>query len=496
MSLSRSPSRRFCTSIPTLVPVQTVIRSASSVAALAIMLAGVGVSPLLAQSPTLDRTKQPPAPPAKALVFPTAQTRTLANGVRVVVLEDHTSPVVSVVTIADVSSALDPAGKTGLGAITSAMLDEGTTTRTADQLAEAFAELGNSVSPFGFYTITANVDRSMALMADQLLHPAFPTASLERIKANTVADIQRSREDAQYLARRVFATQIYGASHPYARTATERETASITHDDVASFYNTYFRPPNITFVVAGDITPAQAAEKLDRAFGTWTSGTSGQLAVTPPHGADSTVVYLYDRPGSPQSVILFGGVGPRRDSPDYFAIRLMNVAFGGAFNSRLNLNLREQHQYAYGANAGFNFRRVPEVGTFAGGSAVATPKTDSATIEIMKELRDIRGARPITADERVFAERLLTTGLPLQFETISERASAVASLVRNNIPLDYYNTVVAKYDAVTLDQIRAAAKQYLDPSKMAIVIVGDRRTIEPTLRAAKIAPVVVVEKIS
>ncbi|HXC25655.1 MAG TPA: pitrilysin family protein [Gemmatimonadaceae bacterium] len=448
-----------------------------------------------AQVPAFDRTQPPPVPPAKALTFPHAQTRTLSNGIPVVILEDHHSPVVSVVAVTDISPVLEPAGKTGLSGMVSSMLREGTTTHTADQLADAFAALGNRVSPFGFYTIAANVDSSLSLMAEQLLHPAFPEPALTRLKANEVTDLREEQENPQYLARRVFADVVYGKTHPYARHQTEAETMSITRADILQFYSDYYCPPNIKFVVAGDVTPDQAVAKLNRVFGTWASGKSGQVAVPAPQGVSATTIYLYDRPQSPQSVLIVGAVGPRRDTPDYYAIELMNTTLGGAFNSRLNLNLREQHQYTYGASSGFQYRRVPEPGAFFAASAVATPKTDSALIQTMLEIRGIRTDRPITPAEFLFAQKFTTAGLALQFETIRQRAGAVAGLVSDQLPLDYYNTVVPRFESVTQSQAEAAAQHYIDPAKLAIVIVGDRASIESKLQAAHIAPVVVVDKL-
>jgi zinc protease len=445
-------------------------------------------------APDFDRTKAPAVPPAKPLTFPNAQTRTLSNGIPVIVLEDHHSPVVSVSAVLDISRSLEPADKTGLAGLVDAMLGEGTTLHTADQLADAFAALGNGVSPFGFYTIIANVDPSLALMAEQLLHPAFPESALTRLKANTVTELREQQEDPGYLAGRVFADAVYGKNHPYARHETEAGTMSITRADITHFYDDYVRPPNIKFVVAGDVTPEQAVEKLNRVFGTWTPGKSGQVTVTTPPGVSTTTVYLYNRPQSPQSVLLIGELGPRRDTPDYYAIDLMNTILGGAFNSRINLNLREQHQYTYGAGSGFQYRRIPEVGAFRVKTAVATPKTDSALIETMKELRDIRGSRPITPQEFVFAKTLAISSLALQFETISQRANAVAGLVKDHLPLDYYNALVPNFTAVTQAQAEAAATQHVDPSKLAIVVVGDRSVIEPALRATGVAPIVVVDQ--
>jgi zinc protease len=349
------------------------------------------------------------------------------------------------------------------------------------------------VSPTGFYTIPANVDRSLELMAEQFLSPAFPQAELDLQKTEQLAGLEQAKEDPSYIASRIVKKNLYGKDHPYAREVTVEDINSITRDDIVQFYKDYYRPPNIKVVVAGDITPAQAVAKLNRVFGDLKPGKQGDLKVPPVAPTGSTTIYLYDRPGSPQSVISVAHLGPQRDTPDQYAIDLMNTALGGAFNSRLNLNLREQHQYAYGAGSGFNFRRPPEPSTFAAMAQVVTAKTDSSLIEVMKEINGIRGTKMVTPDEMTFAKGAATKALPLQFETIGQRASAVAGLVANDQPLDYYNTVIQKYESVTLDQMQAAAKKYLTPDKMVIVVVGDRKTIEPGLKAANIAPVVVVD---
>lgn len=457
-----------------------------------ISLASVGPVGLSAQS-TIDRTKPPVVPAAQPLTFPRAQSRKLPNGIPVVVLEDHTSPVVSVVAIVYVPTRLEPAGKTGLSSVLTSMLSEGTTSMTADQLANAFADLGNRVSPTGFYTITANVDRSIALMADQLMHPSFPDEALTRVKANQVVALTRAKESPYYLASRAFANVVYGKGNAYARAATEPEIKSITRADVSSYYEKYYRPPNVTFVVGGDITADQAVAKLSRAFGSWSAGTKADMDIAPPKGVSRETVYIVDRPSSPQSVFYVGTLGPPRNAADYFATDLANITFGGAFTSRVNLNLREDKHYTYGANSFFSYRRVPQPSTFIVATAVSTPKTDSSLVQIAKEFADIRGARPITPAELAFAKGSATKGFPLEFETISSRAGAIGGLISDGLPLDYYNSVVQKYRAVTLAEAQKAAVQHMDPSHMAIVIVGDRKVIEPGIRAANVAPVVVID---
>jgi zinc protease len=269
---------------------------------------------------------------------------------------------------------------------------------------------------------------------------------------------------------------------------------SLTRADIAAYYEKYYRPPNVTFVVGGDITADQAVAKLSRAFGTWTTGEKASMAIAPPRGVSTETIYIVDRPSSPQSVFYVGTLGPSRNAPDFFATDLANTTFGGAFTSRINLNLREDKHYTYGANSAFSYRRAPEPSTFFMATAVSTPKTDSSLVQIAKEFADIRGPRPVTPAELAFARASATKGFPLEFETISERVGAIGSLLRQGLPLDYYNNVVQRYSGVTQAEEEQSAVRYMDPSKMAIVIVGDRKVIEPGIRATNIAPVVVIDE--
>jgi zinc protease len=330
-------------------------------------------------------------------------------------------------------------------------------------------------------------------MADQLLHPAFPQDALDRIKANTVTALRRQKDSPDYLAGRVFDRVVYGAAHPYARHATEESVGAITRDDLVAFHRDYYRPRNTTFVVAGDVTPDSAVAALNRAFGGWEGGgKSGEVTIPAPQALGATKVYLYDRPGSPQSVLLVGQLGPRRDTPDHFALELGNTVLGGAFNSRLNLVLREEHGYTYGASSDFNFRRVPEPSTFAAGAGVATPKTDSALADMVQLIRMIRSERPVTDSELAFAKATEIRSLPRAFATVEQIAGAAANLLENHLPLDYYDHLTANVERVTTADAHAALATHLDPAHMAIVVVGDRKTIEPGLRAAGVGPVEIV----
>ncbi|HKP76616.1 MAG TPA: pitrilysin family protein [Longimicrobiaceae bacterium] len=470
----------------------TTIRARRIVAA-AVAL-GVATTAAGAHAQPLDRSHRPVAPPASPFRLPAVEQRALSNGIPVYVIQYHQLPVVSVRAVTDVSSLLEPADRAGLYSLVVQMLSEGTTTRTADQLAEAFADLGNQVTPQGFTTITPNLDRSLELMADMLMHPAFPEAALARIKANSAATLRRLREQPGYLADRVFAAELYGAEHPYARYPSEQTMAAATRADLVSFHSDWYRPQNVKLVVVGDVTPDAVLPRLERAFGGWPAGgKKAEFNVPAPKPAAPTTIYLLDRPNSPQSTVIVGQVGPGRDTPDYYALETMNTVFGGLSGSRLNSNLRERHAFTYGANAGLQWRRVPQVSAIRGSSDIVAAKTDSAIAEWLGEIRGIRGERPVTQAELDFAKNNRTAGLPARFETVTQVAFEVANLLQSAVPVDFFNSYAENINRLSGPELQAVASKYLDPAQSVIVVVGDRRVIEPGLRGLNL-PIVIVDE--
>jgi zinc protease len=444
---------------------------------------------------SLDRSKRPSASPARDFKLPKAEQRTLANGLEVYVIEHRELPVVAVRASLDIGPVLDPPGKEGLSALVSAMLSEGTTSMTADQVAEAFADLGNSVTPSGFAAVTRNVERSLELLADMLANPSFPQEALDRQKQNTSAALERANESPQTVAGRIFNSVVHGADHPYARTATARTVASITRDDVVRFHARYVRARNTKLLVVGDVTADGVVPMIERAFATLQpGGTAASYEVSPPRVHGPTRIYLYDRPGSPQSVVRVGHIGPRRDSQDHFALEILNTVFGGLSGSRLNRNLRQTNSFTYGAFSRFQWRRGPEPSTFISQADISASKTDSALVEWMRELRAIRGDRPITRAELDFAKTNRVAGLPARLEAASDLAAMLGNLLANSVPLDYYERYIAAVAKLTEADLAPLARRHIDPDNSAIVIVGDRKLIEPGLRVANIAPIVLVDE--
>ena len=448
-----------------------------------------------ARAQVLDRSHRPVAPPAAPFRLPAVEMRTLRNGIPVAVIQNHQLPIVAVRAVIEAGALLEPADRAGLAGLVGGMLVEGTTTRTADQLAEAFADLGTPVTPQGFTTVKANLGPALELMGDMLMHPAFPQAALARNQANTVAQLRRLREQPGFLADHLFNSVLFGAAHPYARVPTEQTVGGITRADLVAFHSDWYRPQNVKLVVVGDVTPDAAVRQLERVFGGWAAGgKTARYDVPAPRPQAATTIYLLDRPSSPQSTVIVGQAGPPRDTPDYYALETMNTVFGGLSGARLNSNLRERHAFTYGANTGLQWRRPPQVSTLRGQSDIVAAKTDSAIVEWLGELRGIRGERPISPTELDFARVNRTAGLPLRFETVTQVAGAVADLLQNGIPTDFYDRYAQNILRLSGADLTAAAAKYLDPQRSVIVVVGDRRVVEPGLRALNVAPVVVVDE--
>jgi predicted Zn-dependent peptidase len=446
--------------------------------------------PAAAAAPApVDLTRPPTLAAPPSLTLPPLTTRQLENGLRIVVIEQHELPLVDAVLQVRSGGESDPAGKMGMAALTAAMLTEGTTSRTAlkiaDQAAYLGAELGATSgweqSAVTLHTPIAQLDSALALFADVALHPSFTPTDFDRVRKIRLTALQQLRDRAPAIADRAFASAVFGAQHPYGRplAGTERSIGSITRDELQRFHATHYRPNNATLLVVGDVRPEDVERRARELFGAWQRDTVRVATTTPPARPTGTTVILIDKPGAAQSSFRIGGIGAPRTTSDYYALQVMNTVLGGAFTSRLMQNLRETHGYTYGAYSGFGLRR--SAGPFIASAEVVTAKTDSAYLEFMKELRAIRDTVP--ADELAKAKRYLQLGLPGEFETTGQIAGEYLPLIAYGIPLDFYATAVQRFGAVTQADVERVARQYVDPDRLTIVIVGDRKLIEPGLRA-------------
>ena len=441
------------------------------------------------------RQQQPSPGPASSLKLPVPQRFVLPNGLTVLLVEQHKLPVVAASLVVLRGSEANPIQSPGLAAFTADMLDEGTTTRPALQLADDVAQLGASLttgssSDSSYVSIAAlrrNADAAFDLLADVALRPAFAPAEIERLRNERLTDLLQQRDDPRELSRRVFNRAVYGSAHPYGYTeiGTEASLKAMTRADFERFWQAGYVPGNAALVVSGDISAEELRQLAGRYFGKWT-GAATPVALPAPPAPQSRAVIIVDRPGAPQTALRIGAIGVPRSSPDYVPLEVMNTELGGLFSSRINLNLREQHGYTYGAGSAFAFRRGP--GPFFVGTSVRADATAPAVREIFNEIERMR-TTTVTDAELALARDSFARSLPGLFETGAHTVGTIAELYVYDLPLDYFGTLPASIEKVGAADVQRVAQQYLDPAHMTVVAVGDRRLIAPGLVGLKLGPV-------
>lgn len=466
-------------------------------AALVISLANLAA---LAQQP-LDRTKIPPPGPTPVLHVPTWTKTQLANGATLIVSERHNLPLVSFsITFLGGSNQFEPAGRRGVASMTASMLAEGTTTRTGDQISDALQLLGTGVGAnvsaeegsINFVSTAKNFDATLAIVSDMMLNSTFPAEALERLRGRTLVNLTQAKDQPTVVGAQVFAKILYGDAHPYGQRATESSVKAITRDDVVAFHKTYYQPGRAIITVVGDTTPVKAKASVEKAFAAWAKGGEKPSFDYPKlPELQPAKIYLVDKPGAAQAVFNIGLPGPPRNTPDYFALQVLNTILGGQFQSRLNANIREQKGYSYGVNSNFGYGKGP--GAFRAGGSIFIAKTDAALIEFMNELKGIVGEKPITDEEIKTAKESLIQGLPQRFASVSAISGAITSLAVQGLPDDYFQTYAKNVSAVTKEDLLRVAKKYIDLNHLAIVIVGDRSVVEGPLKATGIAPITMID---
>ena len=440
----------------------------------------------------VDRSRPPQAPQARPFEFPKVPLPTLLpNGLAIYVLEDHSVPVVSVRVVTAVDSTFDPTGKEGLYAVTLGALSEGTTTRTAEQLAADEADIGTRVTPSGITTTTALFPRALGLLADMLVRPSLDSAAVQRRKTLQTALARRLAQATVTAPRHLFYAMLYGADDPYVRSLvpTGASIASITRSDVAGFYASQFRPERTSIVIVGDVKGSDAIEQARRAFSSW-PGRGSVTSAPDPGGVvvHPTTIYLYDMPGA-QAYLYVGAAGPPRTSADSYAADAM----GAIALVRMQQALRDKRSFMYSGATGFTWRRASRPSAFVGSTLVAASKVDSALTEWLSMLRGLRGAQPISAGELAAAQRSRVGALAARIDGADSVSARIAEILRDGLPLRYWDGYAARISALSVGDVAAAAARVIDMDHLVIVVAGDRTVIEPALRAANIAPVVLVD---
>jgi zinc protease len=448
---------------------------------------------------TVDRSSVPEPGEPPVAKFPTFRRATLSNGLEVVLAERHAVPVVNLRLLVDAGYAADQFGAPGTASMAMSMLDEGTKTRTALEISDELANLGATLgagsdldmSTVFMSALTENLDRSLDVFADVILNPSFPEADFQRLKRQRLARIKQEKVQPVGMALRVFSKLLYGEGHAYGNpmtgSGTEESVQQMSRDDLMTFHETWFTPNNATLVVVGATTIDEIRPKLERLFRSWRAGNVPEknLAVVPQK--QQSAVYLLDRPQAIQSVIFAGHVVPPKSNPDEIAIETMNTILGGDFSARINMNLREDKHWSYGARSFLWDARAQR--PFIVYAPVQSDKTKESMIEIAKELDDILGERPATGDELEFAKNSKTLTLPGQWETANAVAGSIGEIVRFGLDDRHFDTYAGKVRGLKLNQIQDAAGKVLRPGKLVWVVVGDRQKIEPGIRELGFGPI-------
>ncbi len=447
--------------------------------------------PVVAVNDLFDRSVMPPLGPTPHYAPPQFHRRKLTGGLEVRIVERHDLPIVTLDLVVKSGETLAPKGKEGLASIAASLLDEGTISRSALQIAGELAETGSSLGASGalesstvsLTTLARHLERGMDLFSDVILNPSFPEKELSRLKLERLARLKARADDPEQIAADVFPQLIYGLDHPYGRPelGTAASVQSLTRDDALAFYKKVMVPANATLVVVGDVQTDAIGQALEDRLRNW---RPGPLPESPPVGpppapSRGNRLYLIDKPAAAQSVLTVGKVGSARKTPDFFALLVMNAVLGGQFGSRLNMNLREDKGYSYGVDSRFSFWRG--AGPFEANATVQTSATKPSLVELIKELTDISGRRPVTAPELSFAKQRLIEGFPSRFETTFGVAAQFAAPAAAELPDDEFEHYQERLEAVKKADVDRVARQYITPETMTILVVGERAQIEAPL---------------
>ena len=441
------------------------------------------------------RKTAPPAGPAPAFHLPLPKTFALNNGLKVYYVEDKSLPVVSADLVTRAGRENDPSGKEGLSVLTLKTMAEATTTRDLTALAEAQERIGTRIG------ISTNMDAANAsitmttnnraagfdLLADVVMHPAFHPEDLDRLRKRTVVSINQESDSVQAMAFRVGPRLVFG-NQPYGSNTdgTVASVSGLTRDDVTGFYHERFGPSDSALTLAGDLSEGEARRLAEKYFGAWNAQVKAGVSIPPPPSPPARRIVIIDKPGAPQTALFAYGLGLPITTPDLQALQIMNYTLGEAFASRINMNLREEHGYTYGARSQYQFYR--EGGGFLAGGLVRTDITGPAAKELLYEIQRFPTTPPTEAELKQ-AKDARVQSIPALFETTAATSLAISNIYLYNRPLDYYSTLPDKYRSVTPADVTRVAKEDVHADNVVIVAAGDRAKIEPGLKETGLGPI-------
>jgi zinc protease len=450
-----------------------------------------------------DRSRLPDTGAFADATFPKFERAKLANGLELLLVERHAVPTVELQLLIDCGSAADPDGLSGLAAMTLNLMDEGTRSRSAVEIGEIQERLGarlgtgagDDTASLSLSALAANLAASLDLFADVLLNPSFPPEDFERIRKETLVRMQSSKLEPNAMAARVLPPLVFGAGHPYGPlgggSGTEATLAALTTKALADYHARWFKPGNAKLLVVGDTSMAELRALLEPRLAAWKPGEVPAKKIGPAQAIAKPLVYLLDRPQAMQSVIQVAIAAPPTSDPEEIAIEAMNEVLGGSFTARINMNLREDKHWSYGARTGIRDAKGPR--TFVVSAPVQTDKTKEAMLEVQRELADVIGARPASEEElqRIMAQQTLS--LSGRWETNGAVLASLAEIVQYGLPDDHWRTYAGRVRALTTAEVNAAARRIVDPSRCVWIVVGDRSKIEAGVREAGIGEVIVID---
>jgi zinc protease len=440
----------------------------------------------------VDRSRLPAVGSDPVFRFPDIVRHTLSNGIEVRTIEHRAAPVITFVLQVEGGSGADPGTQEGLAAITADMVDEGTGSLSAIDVSDAITRIGadydvevaSDVTTFSLTTLERFSARGAQLLADLLIRPSLRETDFQRVRQLRLDRLRQLKDVAPAVAERAFLRLLYG-QHPYGHLAIGNDAAlrALSIADVSAFHSERFVPSRATMVMAGDMTHEAMRALAEASFGGWVNRADpvARLRASEIEPADKPKgqLAIVPRDGAAQSELRIGHLSARRDTPDYSPLLVMNSVLGGQFVSRVNLKLREEKGYTYGARTGFDWRRGRA--PFSLQTSVHTAATADAVRDAHAEIDDLRGDRPVTSNELTLAKASLTRGYPRNFETAAQVARAVGQLALYGLPDTYFQEFMPKVNAVTRDDVTRVAGAYLDPHRLTTLVVGDHGAIRESM---------------
>ena len=449
-------------------------------------------------SQDIDRTQRPTGKATPKVKLPNIEKTTLKNGLNVWLVERHALPVVAFNLVIQAGSDHDPALQPGLASMVADLLDEGTQKRDALKISAELESIGTSLnvnsswdgSFVTFNCLTKHLPKALDVFADVVIHPTFPEKEFGRVQKTRLTSLMQQKDQATTIANNSFSFILYGSSHPYGSNpaGSEQSIGAITPADLKKYYETYYRPNNATLIIVGDVSLKTVAPMLESAMADWNRSDVPAFTVPAAAPVEKMKIFLVDKPGAAQSEIRIGYPAVPRSTPDYFPLTVMNRMLGGQFTSRINLNLREKHGFTYGARSGFGFQKG--AGPFTASAGVQTIKSDSSVQEFLNEI-NLMHDKGMTEQELDFVKKGLVGNFALSFETSMQIAGALQNIILYGLPENYFNNYLQNIDRVSLKDVGRVSKQYLETSKMIVLVVGDLAQIKESIAKLNLGDIVV-----